>query len=171
MGTIDSLKSVLTPSALDDLCEKYYIPDAVHLELPDLERLFFWVDASIFPLSSSWHSGKTLRKDPPPTPDKFSAEVCDFLADNPSPFKKFLEAFLCLVGISRHYTLDENYYLTIWDDKDEDMDLFAFIHHADPTKVKVGERVSHPQTGPGQKIRVRRSDVIIYITQDTKNDL
>ncbi|GKB05407.1 hypothetical protein Tco_0833602, partial [Tanacetum coccineum] len=34
MGTIDSLKSVLTQSALDALCEKFYIPDAVHPELP-----------------------------------------------------------------------------------------------------------------------------------------
>ncbi|GJZ13692.1 retrovirus-related pol polyprotein from transposon TNT 1-94 [Tanacetum coccineum] len=34
MSTIDSLKSILTQSALDALCEKFYIPDAVHPELP-----------------------------------------------------------------------------------------------------------------------------------------
>ncbi|GKB96884.1 hypothetical protein Tco_0983021, partial [Tanacetum coccineum] len=34
MGTINSLKSVLTQSVLDVLCEKFYIPDAVHPELP-----------------------------------------------------------------------------------------------------------------------------------------
>nr|GEV91407.1 transposase (putative), gypsy type [Tanacetum cinerariifolium] len=98
------------------------------------------VDASIFPLDVPWHSGKTLRKDPPPTPDEFSMEVCDFLTNNPALFKKFLKAFLYLVGISRYYTLDENCYPTFWDDKDKDMDLFAFIHYTDPTKVKVGER-------------------------------
>nr|GEV50633.1 hypothetical protein [Tanacetum cinerariifolium] len=41
MGTIDSLKSVLTQSALDDLCKKYYILDAVQPELcmsSDLQR-------------------------------------------------------------------------------------------------------------------------------------
>ncbi|GKA90647.1 hypothetical protein Tco_0812517 [Tanacetum coccineum] len=204
MGTIDSLKSVLTQSSLDDLCEKYYIPDAVHPKLPspnarirrsptdfslrdlisrsqfcsyrgfpyqtlgyvkELERSFFWVDAFVFPLVVPWNSGITLRKDPPPTPDEFSAEVCDFLVDNPTLFKKFLKDFLCLVGISRYYTLDENCYPTFWDDEDEggcpfltffdllscfqvsdlflscaDMDLFAFIHHEDPIKVKVGER-------------------------------
>nr|GEU95245.1 retrovirus-related Pol polyprotein from transposon TNT 1-94 [Tanacetum cinerariifolium] len=103
---------------------------------------FFWVDASVFPLVVSWHSGQTLRKDPPLTPDEFSAEVCDFLANNPTLLKKFPEDFLCLVGISRHYTLDKNCYPTFWDDEDEDgyMDLFVFIHHADPTKVKVEER-------------------------------
>ncbi|GJV79491.1 hypothetical protein Tco_1515361 [Tanacetum coccineum] len=34
MGTIDSMKSVLTQSALDALCEKFHIPDVVHPELP-----------------------------------------------------------------------------------------------------------------------------------------
>ncbi|GKA86044.1 hypothetical protein Tco_0807755 [Tanacetum coccineum] len=103
---------------------------------------FFWVDASVFPLTVPWHSAKSLRKDSPPAPDEFSAEACDFLADNPAPFKKFPKVFLCLVGISRYYTLDENSYPTFWDDEDggAEMDLFAFIHHADPTKVKIGER-------------------------------
>ncbi|GJT50141.1 hypothetical protein Tco_0976298 [Tanacetum coccineum] len=34
MGTIDSMKSVLTQSALDALCERFHIPDVVHPELP-----------------------------------------------------------------------------------------------------------------------------------------
>ncbi|GKE64033.1 hypothetical protein Tco_1518194 [Tanacetum coccineum] len=34
MGTIDSMKSVLTQSTLDALCEKFRIPDVVHPELP-----------------------------------------------------------------------------------------------------------------------------------------
>ncbi|GJX27405.1 hypothetical protein Tco_0233701 [Tanacetum coccineum] len=55
MGTIDSMKSILTQSALDALCEKFHIPDTVSPVLPE-------------------------------------------------------------------------------------MDLFAFIHHADPTKVRIGER-------------------------------
>nr|GEX03893.1 hypothetical protein [Tanacetum cinerariifolium] len=33
-GSIDDIKSTLTQSALDALCEKFYIPDTVHLELP-----------------------------------------------------------------------------------------------------------------------------------------
>ncbi|GJZ83469.1 hypothetical protein Tco_0648642 [Tanacetum coccineum] len=59
---------------------------------------------------------------------KFSAEACDFLATHPGPFQKFSEPFLCLVGLSHYYDLDHN------------MDLFAFIRHADPTKVRIGER-------------------------------
>ncbi|GKC17145.1 hypothetical protein Tco_1013927 [Tanacetum coccineum] len=34
MGTIDSMKSVLTQFALDSLCEKFHIPDIGHPELP-----------------------------------------------------------------------------------------------------------------------------------------
>nr|GEW43909.1 hypothetical protein [Tanacetum cinerariifolium] len=158
MGSIDSLKSVLTQSALDDLCEKYYIPDAVHPELPSpnsrirrspiviaaakvshfeiLCRVHGFVPTVGNFRSVLWHIAKSLRKDPPPAPDEFSAEVYDFLTDNPAPFKKFSEAFLCIVGISRYYTLDENSYPTFWDDEDEGagLDLFAFIHHTDPTK-------------------------------------
>ncbi|GJX59443.1 hypothetical protein Tco_0290833 [Tanacetum coccineum] len=42
-------------------------------------------------------------------------------------------------GISRYYTLDENSYPMFWNG-DEEMDLFAFIRHSDPTKVVIGER-------------------------------
>ncbi|GJQ90643.1 hypothetical protein Tco_0001782 [Tanacetum coccineum] len=88
MGTIDSMKSGLTQSALDALCEKYYIPDVVHPQL----------------------HGRNDR-------------IQNSLA-----------------GISRYYTLDEGCYPAYWDDEDKEMDLFAFIHHADPTKVMIGER-------------------------------
>nr|GEU43224.1 transposase (putative), gypsy type [Tanacetum cinerariifolium] len=63
-----------------------------------------------------------------------------YVATNPAPFKKFLEPFLCFVGISCYYTLDEGCYPTYWDKEDQEMDLFAFIRHTDPTKVRIGER-------------------------------
>nr|GEY30489.1 hypothetical protein [Tanacetum cinerariifolium] len=150
MGTIDCLKFVLTQSALDALCEKFYIPDVVYPELPGpnarirnsptgnfrifyinsknkgwmcfskraenapvcytrpLDSLknwndhFFWVDASVLPHAISWHSSKTMNKDPHPIPDEFDADVCIVL-------------------------------------RSRKMDLFAFIRHADPTKVKIGD--------------------------------
>ncbi|GKB43456.1 hypothetical protein Tco_0888398 [Tanacetum coccineum] len=244
MGTTDSMKSVLTPPALDALCEKYHIPDVVHPELPGrhdkirsspagkigvysrffnfanyriplsqflidilayfqinlsllsvitaakvshfeilchvhgfvptvgnfhrfyinstnkgwmsfskhaenapicyttpLDSLnnwndhFFWVDASAFPLAVPWHSDKTLKKDPHPTPAKFDADVCNYLADNPAPFRKFLKPFLCFVGISRYYDLDEDCYPTFWANVDED--LFAFINHAEVSLLQL----------------------------------
>ncbi|GKF44470.1 hypothetical protein Tco_0131022, partial [Tanacetum coccineum] len=61
------------------------------------------------------------------------------LVAHPSLFQKFPEEFLCLVGLSRHYTLDEETYPRFLDKDGEDMDIFAFIHTLDPTKVKVVE--------------------------------
>nr|GEZ45730.1 hypothetical protein CTI12_AA075910 [Tanacetum cinerariifolium] len=83
MGTIDSMKSILTQSALDALCEKFHIPDNVYSELPG--------------------PNDRIRN----------------------------------VG---YYDLDENCYPNFWAGDDEEMDLFAFINHADPTKVWIGER-------------------------------
>ncbi|GKC94275.1 hypothetical protein Tco_1159717 [Tanacetum coccineum] len=90
-----------------------------------------------------------------------------FLRTHTALFWKFAEPFLCWVGISRYYTLDENSYPTFWDGDEggyiffvlrlkfcfvvivsntflivtfAKMDLFAFIRHSDPTKVRVVER-------------------------------
>ncbi|GKA69461.1 hypothetical protein Tco_0775525 [Tanacetum coccineum] len=46
---------------------------------------------------------------------------------------------MCLVGLSRHYTLDEETYPRFLH-KNREMDIFAFIHAPDPTKVKIVER-------------------------------
>ncbi|GKC45079.1 hypothetical protein Tco_1062801 [Tanacetum coccineum] len=219
MGTIDDMKSSLTQSALDALCEKFHIPRTVHTELPgrnqrirnsptskigvytrffdfsnyriplsqffvdileyfqiNLSQLsvitaakvshfeilcrvhgfvptvgnfhllkhwndsFFWVDSSAFLLSIPWHNNETLKKDPHPTPTEFNAEVCDFLATHLAPFWKFSESFLCLVGISCYYELDDKVYPVFLADDDEEMDLFALINHADPTNVRIGEK-------------------------------
>ncbi|GJX11078.1 gypsy type transposase [Tanacetum coccineum] len=99
---------------------------------------FFWVDSTAFSLPVSLKS-KILSKDPPPKLSQYDTEACDFLRTHTAPFWKFLEPFLCWVGLSRYYTLDENCYPTFWDG-DEEMDLFAFIRHSDPTKVRIGER-------------------------------
>ncbi|GKC33108.1 hypothetical protein Tco_1040402, partial [Tanacetum coccineum] len=62
--------------------------------------------------SCMWHTKKILVRDPPPTAAEFSAEACDFLATHQALFRKFPEPFLCLVGISRYYDLDDNVYPT-----------------------------------------------------------
>ncbi|GJX00188.1 hypothetical protein Tco_0184101 [Tanacetum coccineum] len=76
-----------------------------------------------------------------PQSTEFRADDYDFLAAHPAPFRNFTEPFLCLIGMSRNYTLDEDTYLTfLHDDGTVEMDCLAFIHVADPIKVKVGER-------------------------------
>ncbi|GJU92687.1 hypothetical protein Tco_1317443 [Tanacetum coccineum] len=267
MSTIDGMKSILTQSALDALCEKFHIPDTVHPELPghndrirnsptgkidvytsffdfanyriplsqflvdilehfhiNLSQLsvianakvshfeilcrvygfvptvgnfrrfyinskdkgwmsfskrsdtgpicytkpldslkhwndhFFWVDASVFPFPVPWHNNKTLRKDPHPLPTEFNADVCHYLATNPASFKKFLEPFLCFISISRYYKLDVNCYPAFLTDDDKEMDLFAFIHYADPTKG-VGDDDVNEESGDAAVVdQVRESD-------------
>nr|GEW02254.1 hypothetical protein [Tanacetum cinerariifolium] len=102
------------------------------------ERPFFRVDSTAFPLSVSLKS-KILSKDPPTKLSQYDTEACDFLRTHTASFRKFSKPFLCWVGISRYYTLDENCYPTFWDGNEE-MYLFAFIRHSDPTKVRMGER-------------------------------
>ncbi|GJR87330.1 hypothetical protein Tco_0211341 [Tanacetum coccineum] len=96
-------------------------------------------DATTFPFSVLLHKSKTLKKGPFPKPSQYNVEVCDFLRTYTSPFRKFSKPFLCWVGISRYYELNENSYPSFLDDNNEAMDLFSFIHHVDPTKVRVGE--------------------------------
>ncbi|GJR11874.1 hypothetical protein Tco_0794526 [Tanacetum coccineum] len=98
--------------------------------LKNWNNSFFCVDASVFSSSVPWHTKKTLVRDPSPTAAEFSAEAYDFLATHPAPFRKFLEPFLCLVGLSCYYDLDDNVYPTFLTSTGEEMDLFAFIHHA-----------------------------------------
>ncbi|GJY01797.1 hypothetical protein Tco_0359949 [Tanacetum coccineum] len=100
---------------------------------------FFWIDSTAFPLSISLKS-KILSKDPPPKLSQYDTEACDFLRTHTIPFRKFSEPFLCWVGISRYYTLDENCYLTFWDGEEGGDGFFAFIRHSDPTKVRIRER-------------------------------
>ncbi|GJZ72960.1 hypothetical protein Tco_0637106 [Tanacetum coccineum] len=78
--------------------------------------------------------------DPDPVAADFNAQDYAILVAHPSPFRKFPEAFLCLVGLSRHYTLDEETYPQFLHKNGEEMDIFAFIHASDPTKVKIVER-------------------------------
>ncbi|GJZ52756.1 gypsy type transposase [Tanacetum coccineum] len=91
---------------------------------------FFWVDAFACPASFSWHTGKSVSKDPFPQSTEFNAEHYASLVAYPAPFHKYPEPFLCLVGISRYYTLDENTY----PDTADPMKGTGLV------KVRIGER-------------------------------
>nr|GEU59687.1 hypothetical protein [Tanacetum cinerariifolium] len=71
---------------------------------------FFWVDDFACPVSFPWHTTKHVIRDHDPVVADFNAQDYATLVAHPSPFQKFLEAFLCLVRLSLHYTLDEETY-------------------------------------------------------------
>ncbi|GKB57225.1 hypothetical protein Tco_0913411 [Tanacetum coccineum] len=101
---------------------------------------FFWVDDFACHASFPWHTAKNVTRDPTPVAADFNAQDYATLVAHPSPFWKFPEAFMCLVGLSHYYPLDEETYPRFLHKNGEEMDLFAFIHTPDPTKVKVVER-------------------------------
>nr|GEW40928.1 transposase (putative), gypsy type [Tanacetum cinerariifolium] len=153
MGTVDSIKYVLTQSALDALCEKYHIPDVVHLELlGHNDRIrnsptgkigvysrFFDFANYRFPLS------------------QFLVDVLTYFRINLSQLSVIAAAkvshfeILCRVNgfvpavgnFRRFYINSKNKDWMSFSKRSDNasMDLFSFIHHADPTNVQIGERV------------------------------
>ncbi|GKE11183.1 hypothetical protein Tco_1414734 [Tanacetum coccineum] len=195
MGSITSLKCVLTQEHLDAICAKYFVPEEVHPQLPrsdatmqerpagkvgmsakvshfeilcrvcninpsvglfryfythnykngwfgftkrpnvhacyskNLDSIknwndhFFWVDEFVVPANArfGWFLGTNIVKDRAPAPSEYNVEHVNTLIAQASPFLRFLEEFLCWVGIS-------------------EMDLNAFIRTADPRKVRIVER-------------------------------
>nr|GEU39415.1 hypothetical protein [Tanacetum cinerariifolium] len=77
-------------------------------------------------------------RDPAPLVVDFNKPVYATLIAHPSLFWKFLKAFLYLVRLSHHYTLDEETYPYFLYKNRED--IVAFIHTPDLTKVKIAER-------------------------------
>nr|GEX73753.1 hypothetical protein [Tanacetum cinerariifolium] len=63
-----------------------------------------------FPAPFSCHTAKNVTRDPALVAADFNARDYATLVAHPLTFWKFLEEFLCLVGLSRHYTLDEETY-------------------------------------------------------------
>nr|GEU90165.1 RNA-directed DNA polymerase, eukaryota [Tanacetum cinerariifolium] len=76
---------------------------------------FFWVDDFACPARFPWHTAKNVTRDPAPIAADFNAQDYATLVAHPSLFRKFPEELLCLVGLSRHYTLDEETYLLFLD--------------------------------------------------------
>ncbi|GJY42503.1 hypothetical protein Tco_0429773 [Tanacetum coccineum] len=103
---------------------------------------FFWVDAFACPASFPWHTSKSVSKDPFPHSTEFNAEHYASLVAYPAPFHKYPELFLCLVGLSRYYTLDENTYPKFLHENGEGgcFIIMPYLCYAFLSKVRIGER-------------------------------
>ncbi|GKB66316.1 hypothetical protein Tco_0927728, partial [Tanacetum coccineum] len=69
------------------------------------------IDKSVIPLSLMWLTASSMRQDPPSSVNQFDVEECQILSSNPLSFKKLLELFLCMSGLSH-------------------MDLSAYVKHS-----------------------------------------
>ncbi|GJS93617.1 hypothetical protein Tco_0800585 [Tanacetum coccineum] len=136
-------------SHFEILCRVHRFEPTVGLfhSLKSWNDRFFRVDAFACPASFSWNSSKSVSKDPFPKSSEFNVEHYATLVSYPAPFHKYLEPFLCLIGISHNYTLDEDTYPQFLRENGEEMDLLSFIQTVDPTKVRVGER-QHAEDEP-----------------------
>ncbi|GKA92304.1 hypothetical protein Tco_0814229 [Tanacetum coccineum] len=65
---------------------------------------FFWINASVFPLSTAWFSGTSVVKDPLPEDEAVDLPCVELLNENRTIIRKYPETFLCLVGLSRSFT-------------------------------------------------------------------
>ncbi|GKE56534.1 hypothetical protein Tco_1495719, partial [Tanacetum coccineum] len=81
-----------------------------------------------------------IVKDRAPTISEYNVDHASTLIAQASPFLRFLEEFLCWIGISRNYLLNKDTYPRFEYEDGEEMDLNAFIRTADPRKVRVVER-------------------------------
>ncbi|GKC45904.1 hypothetical protein Tco_1063626, partial [Tanacetum coccineum] len=90
---------------------------------------FLWVDYFACLASFLWHADKNVSRDPFPKSTEFSADDYAVLISHPAPFQKFPEPFLCLIGMSRNYTLDEDTYPTFLHDDGTDGCLSLYIVH------------------------------------------
>ncbi|GKE65462.1 hypothetical protein Tco_1519623, partial [Tanacetum coccineum] len=61
-----------------------------------MERSFLWVDDFARPALFPWHTAKNVTRDPAPVVADFNAQDYATLVARPSPFRKFLEEFMCL---------------------------------------------------------------------------
>ncbi|GKC93508.1 hypothetical protein Tco_1158950, partial [Tanacetum coccineum] len=105
---------------------------------------FFWIDASICPISVPWHTGASILKDPPPSDDRINAELLALLDHHRTIIKRYPETFLCLVGLSRSFNNVLVRPTLLQDDGSvfyfAYMGLLDFVKSVDPFKVKTGER-------------------------------
>ncbi|GJR86095.1 hypothetical protein Tco_0210106 [Tanacetum coccineum] len=84
--------------------------------LKNLNNRFFWIDASVYPLSIPWFNGTFVVKDSPPVDE--------------AVFALRLSRSLTRPGVRPTFLYNN----------DEEMGLLDFVNSADPFKVKVGER-------------------------------
>ncbi|GKA76706.1 hypothetical protein Tco_0783167 [Tanacetum coccineum] len=121
---------------------------------------FFCVDFCVFPISVPLYSGGALEKDSAPHLTARQEQTAKLLESHKAPFRRYLECFLCLVGLSQYYPFVKNSYLDFehpdgssgcyfllvvillyyetlsFDVYFAEMSLFDFIKTADPRKVQ-----------------------------------
>ncbi|GKB62269.1 hypothetical protein Tco_0918455 [Tanacetum coccineum] len=97
---------------------------------------FFWIDASVCPLSLPWFDGTSVVKDPLPMDEAVDLPCAELLNENRTLIRKYPETFLCLVGLSRSF-VEMDVRPTLLHGDNEEMGLLDFVKTLRiPFKVK-----------------------------------
>ncbi|GKC49571.1 hypothetical protein Tco_1072316, partial [Tanacetum coccineum] len=138
--------SIMTREMVDSFCNSYYIPDEVHPTAPGRDRTItqfpegkVGVYTRVFPISVPLYMRGVLEKDPAPHLTARQEQAVQVLSSNKSPFRRYPECFLALVGLSPYYPFGENTYLAFEGPDRMDMGLLDYIKTADPRKVQAVE--------------------------------
>ncbi|GJZ07180.1 lipoxygenase 1, chloroplastic [Tanacetum coccineum] len=75
--------------------------------LKNWNNRFLWIDALVFPLSTSWFSGTSVDKDPLSVDEAVDLPCVELLNKNRTLIRKYPETFLCFVGLSHSFTETE----------------------------------------------------------------
>ncbi|GJV42364.1 hypothetical protein Tco_1420804 [Tanacetum coccineum] len=134
-SSIYTVTYVLTQMELDLHCATYEEVDS----LKNWNNHFFWIDATVFPLSVPWFNGTLIVKDPLLVEDAVDFLCMELLNLNRTVIQKYPETFHCLVGLTRSFT-ENDVRPTLLCDDDEEMGLLDFVQSIDPFKVKTRER-------------------------------
>ncbi|GJY79484.1 hypothetical protein Tco_0485285 [Tanacetum coccineum] len=94
---------------------------------------FFWIDASVCPLSLLWFDGTSVVKDPLPMDEAVDLPCAELLNENRTLIRKYPETFLCLLGLSRSF-VEMDVRPTFLRGDNEEMGLLDFVRAVDPFK-------------------------------------
>ncbi|GJR69007.1 hypothetical protein Tco_0015072 [Tanacetum coccineum] len=138
--------SIMTREMVESFCNSYYIPDEVHPTAPGRDRTItqflegkVGVYTRVFPISVPLYTGGVLEKDPAPHLTARLEQAVQVLSSNKAPFRRYLEWFLALVGLSPYYPFGENTYPAFERPDRTDMGLLDYIRTADLRKVQAVE--------------------------------
>ncbi|GJY03741.1 hypothetical protein Tco_0369681 [Tanacetum coccineum] len=142
-NTVDTVTSILTQQELDHFCNTYNILAELGLELPGRDDTIKDAPAGKIGIYTRFLEFANFRasilKDPLPSDNRVNAELLALLDHHRTIIKRYLETFLCLVGLSRSFD-DVHVRPTFLKDNDSDTGLLDFVKSADPFKVKTKER-------------------------------
>ncbi|GJV75465.1 linoleate 13S-lipoxygenase 3-1, chloroplastic-like protein [Tanacetum coccineum] len=96
-------------------------------------QVFLWIDALVFPLSTSWFSSTSVDKDPLPVDEAVDLPCMELLNENRTLIRKYPETFLCFVGLSRSFTKTET-------DSKKYMEVVDTLSTHSPDEDYIGER-------------------------------